>query len=329
MIQLQEIFLAYEESKRVLNDISLNVNIGDTLCIVGASGAGKSTVLRVIAGLLPNKNTSFFSGEVKLMDNTPTDYLETGKLSFMFQDPSLLPNLTVRKNIAIPLKAKGFKSYEKVDELISLVGLNGFENYLPKQLSGGMKTRVSLARSFVTDPDVLLLDEPFSALDIGWKKILIEELMQIKKKLGTTLIMVTHDIQEAICLSNRFVVLGRNGKIIDQHTLGNNHVKENGYLDITRVPKYFPTDLSRIQTILSLDSDKKKPSKTEIESVLDLFLFYAGDDSHLDFFINMQPLLNKYFKGKSNEELVLAKINQIKIKATEKQKAVIQNVMKS
>lgn len=327
MISLENVSLAFDQNKIVLDQISFVVDKGDTLCIVGASGAGKSTLLRVIAGLLPSEKTQFFSGSLSVMGKSPINYIENGKLSFMFQDPSLFPNLTVRENIAIPLKARGIKSYEKVDKLIALVGLNGFENYLPKQLSGGMKTRVSLARSFVTEPEVLLLDEPFSALDIGWKKILIEELMHIKKKLGTTLIMVTHDIQEAICLSNRFIVLGRSGRIIDEHTLGNKHVKENGYMDITRVPKYFPADLSRIQTILSLDSVKNKKSLNEIEAVLDLFLFYSGDDSHLDFFINMQTLVRDYFLANGKNDILLTKVDQINEKATLKQKKIIENVL--
>ena len=329
MIELKNIILAYEKEKPVLKDVSFKVGKGDTLTIVGASGSGKSTLLRVIAGLLPSERTEFFSGHVTLNGSSSNQFLETGKLSFMFQEPSLFPNLTVKENIALPLRIKKISDPKKIDDLIHLVGLKDFEDYLPKSLSGGMKTRVALARSFVTDPEILLLDEPFSALDIGWKKILIEELIHIKKKLGTTLIMVTHDIQEAICLSNRFIILGRNGRIIDEHTLGNSHVKNNGYIDITRVPKFFPADLSRIQTILSLDSDKKERSLNEIESVLDLFLFYSGDDSHLDFFINMQSLIRDYFQSKGKEQILLTKINQINEKATRKQKEIIENVLNS
>lgn len=321
MIRLNDVTFAYEKSKTVLDRISFDVEKGDTLCIVGASGSGKSTLLRVIAGLLP-----LYSGSTTIKNKAPLEYIKKGKLSFMFQDPSLFPNLSVKENIALPLNIKRIKDKEKVTRLISLVGLSGYEDYLPRELSGGMKTRVSLARSFITDPEILLLDEPFSALDIGWKKILIEELIQIKKKLGTTLIMVTHDIQEAICLSNRFIVLGRNGKILDEHSIEKRHLKENGYMDITRVPKYFPADLSRIQTILSLDSEKEEKSLNEIESVLDLLLYYAGDDSHLDFYTNMQSLLVNYFQSKSKDNSILFTINKINEKATEKQKEIIENV---
>jgi ABC-type nitrate/sulfonate/bicarbonate transport system ATPase subunit len=327
MIRLNDVSFAFGKSKIVLDRISFDVEKGDTLCIVGASGSGKSTLLRIIAGLLPSEKTSVFSGDVTVLNKTPFDYIQKGKLSFMFQEPSLFPNLSVKENIALPLSIKRIKNKEKVDRLISLVGLSGYEKYLPRELSGGMKTRVSLARSFITDPEILLLDEPFSALDIGWKKILIEELIHIKKKLGTTLIMVTHDIQEAICLSNRFIVLGRNGKILDEHSIEKRHLKENGYMDITRVPKYFPADLSRIQTILSLDSEKEEKSLNEIESVLDLLLYYAGDDSHLDFYYNMQPLLVNYFQANSRNKSILLLFDKINDKATEKQKTIMQNVL--
>lgn len=329
MIEINNIRFGYTRDRLVLDGVSLKIDKGEVLSIVGASGAGKSTLLRIIAGVLNQGNSDFFHGTVDIAGKNTDEVLKEGKLAFMFQEPSLFPNLNVWENVALPLQIKKSLNRDKVDALISAVGLKGFENYLPKALSGGMKTRVALARSFVTEPEILLLDEPFSALDIGWKQILIQELIEIKKKTGTTIIMVTHDIQEAICLSNRFIVLGRNGKVLDEHTLGNRQVKDNGYLDITRVPKYFPADLSRIQTILSLDSEKEERSFNEIEAVLDLFLLYAGDNAHLDFYENMKPILQKYFRNRPSEALFISKIDGINEKATKKQKEIIENVLVS
>ncbi|MBK7233551.1 MAG: ATP-binding cassette domain-containing protein [Saprospiraceae bacterium] len=128
----------------------------------------------------------------------------------MFQEATLMPHLTVRENIELPLKIKGSNSPQKIAELIKAVGLEEYANYLPQQLSGGMKTRVALARAFVTEPELLLLDEPFSALDIGWKSDLYKRLVSL---FHTTLVIVTHDVQEAILLADEIIVLNRKGSI--------------------------------------------------------------------------------------------------------------------
>ena len=198
----------------VIRDISFNINKGETLAIVGASGSGKSTILRLIAGILPSGKQNQFSGKLSINSQVPAEYVKEGKLSFMFQEPTLFPNLSVKENISLPLKIKGKPDAKKVSYLIEIVGLSGFENYLPKDLSGGMKTRVALARSFVTNPEFLLLDEPFSSLDIAWQDALYHELNELKNEFGTTVVLVTHDISEAIALSDKIICLSIEGKIL-------------------------------------------------------------------------------------------------------------------
>ena len=206
LIHFQNISFSYLPDKQVLNKVSFSLDKGKTLAIVGVSGCGKSTLLRIIAGILPG-NKYLLEGNITVCGKTPDAYRQMGKLSFMFQEPTLMPNLTVKENITLPLKVKSVKDTRDVNDLIATVGLEEAKNYLPKQLSGGMKTRVALARSYVTFPELLLLDEPFSALDIGWKSRLYVELEKLKEITNTTIIIVTHDVQEALLLADHVIVL--------------------------------------------------------------------------------------------------------------------------
>jgi len=196
-----------------LKDISFQVFKGQTLAIVGASGCGKSTLLRILSGILPNADSNSLQGDISIDSLKPDQYRQTGKLAFMFQEATLLPHLTVKQNIELPLKIKGNINEQKINNLIKTVGLEEYSNYLPKQLSGGMKTRVALARSFSTNPELLLLDEPFSALDIAWKSKLYVELEKLKEETDTTAVVVTHDVQEALLLANHIIVINRFGGI--------------------------------------------------------------------------------------------------------------------
>lgn len=209
----QHLNFAYTEQKLVLNDITFSLAKGKTLAIVGASGCGKSTLLRILSGILPNSNNNSLQGEITIDGLTPNEYRQTGKLAFMFQEATLLPHLTVKQNIELPLKIKGNINEQKINNLIKTVGLEEYSNYLPKQLSGGMKTRVALARSFSTNPELLLLDEPFSALDIAWKSKLYVELEKLKEETGTTVVVVTHDVQEALLLADHVIVMNSFGSI--------------------------------------------------------------------------------------------------------------------
>lgn len=196
-----------------MQNISFDLEKGKTLAIVGASGCGKSTLLRIISGILPCTNSNRLQGILLVENQTPDQYRQTGKLAFMFQEATLMPHLTVKENIELPLKIKGGIDPKKVTDLIKAVGLEEYANYLPKQLSGGMKTRVALARSFSTKPELLLLDEPFSALDIAWKSKLYVELERLREETNTTVVVVTHDVQEALLLADHVIVMNSFGGI--------------------------------------------------------------------------------------------------------------------
>lgn len=218
-ITCESVSFRFAVEKQVLNRISFSLHKGNTLSIVGASGCGKSTLLRIISGILPNAKEDFLSGKISVSGQTSDEYRRSGKLAFMFQESTLMPNLTVRENITLPLRIKGDKDEERISSLLQAVGLTDYARYLPRELSGGMKTRVALARSFVTRPELLLLDEPFSALDIAWKSKLYIELERLREQFHTTVIFVTHDVQEALLLSNDVLVFNQRGEVQARHTV--------------------------------------------------------------------------------------------------------------
>jgi len=183
-----------------VKNISFKVCPQEFLCVVGPSGCGKSTLLRVLAGLLkPTRGKTIFSG------GEP-------RIGVVFQDSNLMPWRSVRENIILPLELEGMdkeESYQKAQDLIELVGLIGFEDNLPRDLSGGMAHRVALARSLVHDPDILLLDEPFASLDALTRERMGTELLRIWQARQKTVIMVTHSISEALFLADRVLVLSQ------------------------------------------------------------------------------------------------------------------------
>lgn len=192
-----------------LDNVDVEIKPGEFICLIGPSGCGKSTFLRLIAGLIePTK------GEVLLDDAKITGPgYERG---LVFQDHTLFPWLNIYDNVAFGLKTRHIYKEKKneVEEFIKLVKLEGFEKSLPHHLSGGMAQRASLARALVNHPKVLLLDEPFGALDAFTRMNMQDELLRIWKERGTTMIMVTHDVDEAVYLSDRiFVMTPRPAKI--------------------------------------------------------------------------------------------------------------------
>ena len=197
-----------------LRDVSLNIRKGEFISIIGPSGCGKTTLLRLIAGLdKPQAGGLTIDGD-PIKDVSP----ERG---YVFQQGSLFPWLTVENNISYGLKArKVFKSNkDKISKYISMVGLDGFEKSYPHQISGGMAQRVAIARALINEPKVLQLDEPMGALDSFTRSDLQDKLLELWKENGTTMILVTHDIDEAIYLSDRIVIMtprpGKISKIID------------------------------------------------------------------------------------------------------------------
>lgn len=204
---------------RVLNGIDLNVERGSFVAILGPSGSGKTTLLRSIAGLITPR-----SGEVKLLASENGGVRTLPLLSMNFQRPVLLPWLNVRENALLPYRIGGLPISEEVEErlneLLAMVGLFGFRTALPHELSGGMQMRAALVRSFMTTPKIVLMDEPFAALDEVTRHRLGLELLQLWSRDRCTILFVTHNIQEAVYLADRVVVLShRPARIIEDITV--------------------------------------------------------------------------------------------------------------
>ncbi|MGF6255030.1 ABC transporter ATP-binding protein [Ensifer sp. ZNC0028] len=189
----------------VLRDINLHIRSGETLAIVGASGSGKTTLLRVLAGLEDPD-----AGEV-LIDGKLTRGVGTDR-AVIFQEPRLLPWLTVLDNVGFGLETRGLsrgQARERARRYVQLVGLQQFEGAFPRQLSGGMAQRVGIARALAVQPEILLLDEPLGALDAMTKISMQQELARIWRDEDVTTVLVTHDLEEAIYLADRILILPR------------------------------------------------------------------------------------------------------------------------
>lgn len=185
----------------VVAPFTFTLAAGHTTALVGPSGCGKSTILRMIAGLeVPD------AGIIRLGVESPKALARRGGLAMAFQDPSLLPWRSVRSNIALGARLAR-KPADRVDELIRLVGLEGFGDHRPAELSGGMRQRAAIARALVSAPEVLLLDEPFGAVDMMTRNRLNADLPPLWRARGTTAVLVTHSVQEAVLLADRILVL--------------------------------------------------------------------------------------------------------------------------
>ena len=200
-IKIQNVNKSFDDVK-VLNDFSLDIVPGTFVSLIGPSGCGKSTLLRIIGGLEKSSSGSVFLDGEKI--------LKAGSdRGFAFQGSNLFPWLSVKENVSFGLKARKIYKQKKQDvtDIINLVGLKGFENSYPHQISGGMQQRASLARALVGHPKVLLLDEPLGALDAFTRMNLQDEILRIKNENDMTMIMVTHDVDEAIYMSDKVVVM--------------------------------------------------------------------------------------------------------------------------
>ena len=193
-----------------VTDVSLDVNAGEFFSIIGPSGCGKSTLLRIIGGLLAASSGELTVGSDKV--NGPHPWL-----GMVFQEESTFPWRTTLGNVEFGLEMRGMSQNErrqKSCEMIRLVGLSGFEERYPSELSGGMKQRVAIARALVLEPKILLMDEPFGALDEQTRIILGEELLRIRDQLKQTIILVTHNINESVQLSDRVMIMtARPGRV--------------------------------------------------------------------------------------------------------------------
>ncbi|MBW7477175.1 ABC transporter ATP-binding protein [Paenibacillus oenotherae] len=203
LLHIQHLSKTFQSAKgdvKALHNIQLDIQEGEFVTVIGPSGCGKSTLLKIIAGL-----DVHYKGTVSLGDRkVEGPGIDKG---FIFQEPRLFPWLTVERNIAADLSLRKPEIRQKVDELIELVRLKGFEKSYPRELSGGMAQRVAIARALLRNPKVLLLDEPFGALDAFTRAHMQEVLLDIWQRNRTTMIFVTHDIDEAVFLANRIVVL--------------------------------------------------------------------------------------------------------------------------
>jgi NitT/TauT family transport system ATP-binding protein len=195
---------------RALDNVSLEVHAGEFFSIIGPSGCGKSTLLRIIGGLLPASDGELIVHEEKVTGPHPW-------IGMVFQEESTFPWRTMMGNVEFGLEMHGVPQQErrqKAQEMIRLVGLSGFEQRYPAELSGGMKQRVAIARALVLEPKILLMDEPFGALDEQTRIILGEELLRIRDQLKQTIVLVTHNINESVQLSDRVMVMtARPGRV--------------------------------------------------------------------------------------------------------------------
>ena len=211
--QVSKTYPARAGSIQALEDINLEVAAGELVCVVGQSGCGKSTLLQIVAGLEPPTTGRVYAGGQPV---TGPDC----RRGMVFQGFSLFPWLDVAGNVAFGLKVRGVKDWSaRVERVLHLVGLDEFRQTKPRHLSGGMAQRVALARTLVNEPQVLLLDEPFGALDAFTRMAMQDELVRIWQEARLTTLFVTHDIDEAIYLGDRVVVLtprpGRVKRVLD------------------------------------------------------------------------------------------------------------------
>lgn len=240
------------EIVHALNGVDMTINPGDFVSLIGPSGCGKSTLLRLLAGLeRPTEGTIYLDG--KLVTKPSYDR------GLVFQDPTLFPWLNIYDNIAFGLKARRIfrERKDSVSEFVKLVGLDGFENSYPHQLSGGMCQRAALARALIGHPKVLLLDEPFGALDAFTRMNMQDELLRIKSEKSMTMVMVTHDVDEAVYLSNKIIVMS---------------------------PR--PAKIEKIVTVdLAHPRDRSNPDFISLRSEILKILHFAGKEPDIDYVI--------------------------------------------
>jgi NitT/TauT family transport system ATP-binding protein len=247
-ITLSGVDKIYANGTRALLPVDLTIRDGEFVSLIGPSGCGKSTVLKLAANLIEPTN-----GEVRWWGGGVEQIGTSGRhLSFVFQEPTLMPWARVAQNVCLPLDLADMpreRSMPRVLDALRLVGLDGFERHYPRQLSGGMMMRASIARALVTEPNVLLMDEPFGALDEFTRNRLDSDLISLWWKRKLTVAFVTHSIYEAVFLSTRVVVMSaRPGRIHAQFDIDEPHPREDAF---RKSPRF--ADLSRELTAILFD----------------------------------------------------------------------------
>lgn len=232
ILTLEHVGKTYANSTIALQDFNLAVPLGTITSLVGPSGCGKSTVLRIVSGL-----GDMTTGHMTWSADSPDH-----KLAYVFQEAALMPWATVMDNIRLPLKLAGVpkrESLELVSEAIAQVGLQGFERVYPRELSGGMKMRASIARALVTQPNVLLMDEPFGALDEMTRGRLNQDLLTLQHQRNLTILFVTHSIYEAVYLAHRVVVMASQpGRVVAEIAIDSPHPREPDYRTSAQFNRY-------------------------------------------------------------------------------------------
>lgn len=223
LIELQGVAKVFPGSITALRDLSLTVRAGDFLSLLGPSGCGKSTALRLIAGLsTPTRGRILWEGGQA-----------AGDLGVVFQEPTLMPWATVADNVYLPFRLRGQPRAavrDRIDAALDLVGLAAFAAAYPRELSGGMKMRVSIARALVTNPRLILMDEPFAALDEITRHRLNTDLLALRETIGCTVIFVTHSVFESVFLSDRIVVMAaRPGRVIEEVRVDAPYPRDDGF----------------------------------------------------------------------------------------------------
>jgi NitT/TauT family transport system ATP-binding protein len=215
-VEVLSVEKTYPNGTHALQPVNLTVQEGEFVTLLGPSGCGKSTLLKMVAGLLEPSNGRL------LLWRKPVEQIESSghRLSFVFQEPTLMPWANVQSNVRLPLDLAGVPASEsgpRVHDALTMVGLDKFAGHLPRELSGGMQMRVSIARGLVTQPTLLLMDEPFGALDEITRNKLDSDLLDLWRAKKLTVIFVTHSIYEAVYLSTRVVVMAaRPGRLIEE-----------------------------------------------------------------------------------------------------------------
>jgi len=238
VVEVLSVEKIFPNGTRALAPIDLTVGAGEFLTLIGPSGCGKSTLLKLIANLIEptDGRILWWSGEFHKVETAGRS------LGFVFQDPTLMPWARVESNVRLPLDLAGVpksESGERVREALARVGLEGFARHYPRQLSGGMKMRVSIARSLITEPDLLLMDEPFGALDEFTRNRLDTDLVRLWWERKLTTMFVTHSIYEAVFLSTRVVVMGAQpGRICKIMSIDEQQPREEGFRNSPRFGEY-------------------------------------------------------------------------------------------
>jgi NitT/TauT family transport system ATP-binding protein len=237
-IEVLSVEKTYPNGTHALQPVNLSIEEGEFVTLLGPSGCGKSTLLKMVAGLLEPSD-----GRLLLWRKPVAQLAESShKLAFVFQSPTLMPWASVQTNVRLPLDLAGVpraEADERVKESLALVGLSRFADALPRALSGGMQMRVSIARGLVTQPDLLLMDEPFGALDEITRHKLDADLLALWRKKKLTVVFVTHSIHEAVFLSSRVIMMAaRPGRVVEEFVIDEPHPRTADFMVTPQFSRY-------------------------------------------------------------------------------------------